>query len=419
MTALAVKPLADLPGRPGLGGVETLRVPQITIHAFCDTPETIQALEAAVSDRRMSRAHAHAEKGGVLAAINFYRNAATPDVLVVESPEETADLHLQLERLAEVCDPTKLILIGRINDIAFYRDLMARGVTEYLVAPVDPISIVALVARLYQKTDATKLGRRLAFIGAKGGAGSSTIAHNVAATIARVYASNVILADMDLPFGSADLDLGTGQARGIVEALEDASRLDDVLLERLLTKCGEHLSVLTAPASLSQSHDLVENAFEPLLDIAQATVPFVVLDMPHVWTSWVKKTLIAADEVVITAVPDLTNLRNAKNLIDFLRQARPNDGPPKLVINQVGVPKRSEITPDKFAAALQTDPIACIPFAPQTFSTAANEGRVITDMSGKSAAGKAFAAIAQVISGRGRVKGTHQGRFAFARLWRS
>jgi pilus assembly protein CpaE len=419
MTMLALRSPTSLPdSQPSAGAIEVHRVPQITIHSFCDTPETLRALEVAVADRRMSRTHAQVHEGGISAAIDLYRNAATPDVLVIESPEEIGQFHLQLDRLSQVCDSgTKLIVIGRVNDIAFYRDLLARGVTEYVVAPVDPVSIIALVARLYRKSDASKLGRSLAFIGAKGGVGSSTIAHNVAATMARVYGSDVILADMDLPFGSADLDFGVNQAQGIADALNDANRLDDALLERLLTKCGEHLSVLTAPASLLRSHELDESVFEPLLDIALATVPFVVLDIPHVWTSWAEKTLIAADEVVITAEPDLTNLRNAKNLIDFLRQARPNDGPPRLVINQIGVPKRSEITADKFGAALQIEPIACIPFAPLMFSTAANNGRAIVDGE-KSPIGKALAAIAQGVSGRAAAK-TKRGRFDFGRLWGS
>ena len=120
-----------------------------------------------------------------------------------------------------------------------------------------------------------------------------------------------------------------------------------------------------------------------MLEIVQANVPTVVLDVPHLWTAWVRKTLIAADEVIITAVPDLANLRNAKSIVDLLRQARPNDAPPKLILNQVGVPKRPEIKPDDFAAALQLTPIATIPFDPLLFGTAANNGQMIAEASAK------------------------------------
>jgi pilus assembly protein CpaE len=420
MTALMHKIAADLP-REKSGGrvVETLRVPHITLHAYCDTPEMIGTMERAVADRRMSRAHATIHPGGIAAAVDLYRQVASPNLLVIESRAAVADLDAQLDALADVCQSgTKVILIGYANDVSVYRELLACGVSEYIVAPVDPISIIAAISRLYLDAGANKLGRSFAFIGANGGVGSSTIAQNVASTIARAYGRDVILADLDLPFGSASLGLNLDPTKGIEQALDDTSRLDDVLLERLLTKCEDHLSVLTAPATLVQCYDMEESSFEPVIDLAQSNVPFVVLDVPHIWTSWVKKTLLVADEVVIPAIPDLVSLRNAKNLVDLLKRERPNDAPPKLVLNQIGVPKRSEIKPDKFAAAIQVEPIACIPFEPSSLSTAANNSRMIADVSAKSVVSLSFPKIAQAITGFTSAKPSRKSRFAFGPLWR-
>ena len=98
--------------------------------------------------------------------------------------------------------------------------------------------------------------------------------------------------------------------------------------------------------------------------------------------------------------PDLVGLRNAKNLVELLRKARPNDVPPKLVLNQVGVPKRAEIKPAQFAKALDLEPVACVAFEPATFSAAANAGRMIVDAAPRSPATRQFAHVAQNISGR-------------------
>jgi pilus assembly protein CpaE len=149
----------------------------------------------------------------------------------------------------------------------------------------------------------------------------------------------------------------------------------------------------------------------------QQNVPTVVLDVPHTWTSWARKTLIAVDEVVITAVPDLANLRNAKAIVDFLRQARPNDAPPKLVLNQVGVPKRPEIKPDDFAAALQVTPIATIPFDPLLFGTASNNGQMVAEASAKTGVSDAFAEIAQVVGGRKELKKARKRGFEFGSIF--
>ena len=398
--------------------VDMLRVPAITLHAFCQTPEMNELLQAVVADRRMSRTHATVQSGGIAAALDRYGATATPDLVLFESNADAADLFVQLDALAQVCGAaTKVIVIGHANDIGLYRGLLARGLSEYILAPVDPVSVIAAISRLYHAKGIAKLGRTFAFVGARGGVGSSTIAHNVAASLARAYGSNVILADLDLPFGSSSLGFNLDRSQGIAQALDDAQRLDEGLFERLLIPCGDHLSVLTAPANLESSYDLAEDAFERVLDIARSTVPFVVLDIPHLWTSWAKKTLLMADEIVVTVAPDLVALRNAKNLLAVLRQVRPNDKPPWLVLNQVGVPKRSEINPAQFAKALEIEPISCIAFDPATFSAAANDGRMISDKGAGAAAVRHFGQIADKISGRILVSHKRAGRFGIKRLW--
>jgi pilus assembly protein CpaE len=129
-----------------------------------------------------------------------------------------------------------------------------------------------------------------------------------------------------------------------------------------------------------------------------------VLDMPHQWSAWTQRTLVNADEILIVAAPDLANLRNAKNLFDYLRASRVNDRRPFYCLNQVGVPKRPEIKPADFAKALEDQPIAVIPFDPQGFGTAANNGQMIGEMSAKHPSAEIFRTLAQLLTGRSEVK---------------
>jgi pilus assembly protein CpaE len=384
---------------------DTRPIPRITIQAFCDTPEIAGTVETASTDRRMARAHVKVHTGGLGAAADFYNSAPTPNLILVESRLPVEDLIAALDSLSQVCDAgTKVMVIGHSNDVRLYRELLKRGVSEYLVAPVDVMSIITSISSIYRDSGTEKLGQVYSFIGAKGGVGSSTIAHNVAWTMARMFGSDVILADLDLPFGTAGLDFNLDPPQGIAEAVFGADRLDEVLLDRLLAKCEDHLSLLAAPAVLDKSYDFGEAAFDQVLEIIQSNVPSVVLDVPHLWTSWARKTLIAADQVIITAAPDLANLRNAKSIVDLLKQARPNDSPPKLILNQVGVAKRPEIKPDDFAAALELTPIAILQFDPLLFGTAANNGQMIAEASAKTTVGDVFAEVAQIITGRKELK---------------
>jgi len=385
--------------------LEARPVPRITIQAFCDTPEVAGTIETAAMDRRMARAHVKVHTGGIGAAGEFYRTAPTPNLILVETRLPFDELVVSLDSLAEVCDAgTKVMVIGHSNDVQLYRELLKRGVSEYLVAPVSVMTVITAISGIYREAGTEKLGQSYAFIGAKGGVGSSTVAHNVAWTMARLFGSDVILADLDLAFGTAGLDFNLDPSQGIADAVFGADRLDEVLLDRLLAKCEDHLSLLAAPAALDKAYDFGEDAFDQVLEIVQSNVPTVVLDVPHIWSAWARKTLVAADQVVVTAAPDLANLRNAKSIVDFLRQARPNDTPPKLVLNQVGVPKRPEIKPEDFAAALQLTPIATIPFDPLLFGTASNNGQMIAEASAKTTVSDVFTDVAQIVSGRKELK---------------
>ncbi|MCF6321132.1 MAG: CpaE family protein [Rhizobiaceae bacterium] len=380
-------------------------IPRVTIQAFCETEAVSQVFEMTAQDRRMAKAHVKVHTGGISAAVEFYANAPTPNLIAVETSKSGDALVEELSGLAEVCDAeTKVLVIGAFNDIVMYRDLISRGVSEYLVAPVKMADIMAVVTNIYVNPESGVLGRTIAFIGAKGGSGSSTISHNIAWAISSTYQTDVVLADMDFAFGTANINLDQDPTQGMAEAVYSADRVDDILLDRLLEKCAEHLSLLAAPSTLDRTYDFDQKAFNQVIEVAQRGVPYVIADLPQQWTSWTKEVLCAADEVVLTAYPDLTNLRNTKNLIDKLIELRPNDPKPKLILNQVGVPKRPEINVSDFLAPLDLEPMAVIPFEPALFGTAANNGQMISEADAKHPVSETFDTIAQILTGKAEFK---------------
>ncbi|MBX6425074.1 MAG: CtpF protein [Variibacter sp.] len=385
-------------------------VPRVSIQAFCESAETASVIQAAAADRRMIKAHVKVQMGGVAAATEAYRNAPTPNVIVVESESPSEELLAALDALAEVCDAgTRVIVIGRINDIQLYRELIRRQVSDYLVAPIDVLGVIRAISQLFGAPDAKPVGRTLAVIGAKGGVGASTVAHNIAWAIARDLKLDSVVADLDLPFGTAGLDYNQDPPQGIADAVFSPERIDTNFVDRLLSKCTDHLSLLAAPATLERVYDFGAEAFDAIFDVLRATVPCTVLDVPHVWTGWSKRVLVGADEILIVAAPDLANLRNVKNLLDLLRQARPNDRQPYYCLNQVGVPKRPEIKPADFAKALEAEPVALIPFDPQIFGTAANNGQMIAEVAASHRAAETFRQLAQLMTGRGEQKRARNG----------
>jgi pilus assembly protein CpaE len=378
--------------------------PRVSVQAFCDTVETAAAVQSAGEDRRLAKAHLKIQMGGMPAAIEAYRSAPTPNVIILETGAN-GDILAGLDQLASVCDAgTRVIVIGRLNDVALYRELVRRGVSDYLIAPIVTIDVVRSICNLFSAPEAKAVGRIVAVVGAKGGVGASTVAHNVAWAIARDLALDSVVADLDLAFGTAGLDYNQDPPQGIAEAVFSPDRVDTAFIDRLLSKCTDHLSLLAAPATLDRVYDFGAEAFDAIFDTLRTTMPCTVLDVPHQWSGWTKRALIAADDILVVAVPDLANLRNTKNLVDLLKASRPNDRSPLYCLNQVGVPKRPEINAAEFAKAIEAEPIAAIPFDPQIFGSAANNGQMVAEISANHRTIEMFLQIAQRLTGRGETK---------------
>ncbi|MDO8534305.1 MAG: AAA family ATPase, partial [Xanthobacteraceae bacterium] len=380
-------------------------IPRISIQAFCEAPEFANAVQSAAADRRMVKAHVKVQMGGLAAAVEAYRSAATPNVVLIEHHGNGTELIEGLDRLAEVCDAgTKVVVVGRLNDIILYRELVRRGISDYLISPLAPIDVVRAISGLFCVPDSEPLGRVIAVIGAKGGVGASTVAHNVAFAIARDLALDTVIADLDLPFGTAGLDFNQDPPQGIADAVFSPDRVDSAFVDRLLSKCTDHLSLLASPATLEREYDFGTETFDPILDVMRESVPYIVLDLPHLWTAWAKRALVGADEVLLVTSPDLANLRNAKNLFDFVRNARPNDRMPLYLLNQVGMAKRPEVRTADFAKALEAEAVSAIPFDPQLFGTAANNGQMIAEVSAGHQVADTFLTVAKMLTGRAEVK---------------
>jgi len=389
----------------GLGHSEPsggdVMLPAISIKLFYERAETRGLLEVSAQDRRMGRATVECIPGGIPAAIAYMSENPTPNLLMIESSESAGQVVREIEALAEHCDETvKVMVIGAVNDIMLYRQLIARGVSEYLVPPFQPLQIIRSIGELFVNPDSPFVGKQISVVGAKGGVGASTIAHNLSWALAENVKVNTTLVDLDLSFGTTALDFNQETPQTVADALLAPERADESVIERLLAKPTDRLSLFTAPATINQIMDIPDEAYTTVIEGVRRNVPYLVLDLPHIWSSWMLSTLIASDEVIVVCQPDLASLRNGKNMIDQLKAKRPNDHPPRLVLNMSGVPKRPEIPVKDFAAAIGVEPDVILPFDPELFGTAANNGQMISETDPASKSAQAIDHLASTLTGR-------------------
>ena len=374
---------------------------RISIGAFLLGKESLSVVEALKEDRLFFRSTIETHEGGIDAAVTQLSDKTTPDLLIVESAGTQDQMFDQLEALANVCDPeTRLILIGVENDIELFRTLIAEGVSDYMIAPIADEQLKASVTKIFQ-TRSGEDGRVIAFVGMTGGTGSSVIAHNVACELAETYDEQVIVVDLDISYGTAALNFNMHPRQTIVDALSNSGALDAAMVNQYLMEFGDtKLSVLTSPSSLGTGMHVSSQPLDAVLGVVKPMAGFIVLDIPHVWEDWVNDALAGADEVVMVCRPDLTNLRNAKNVIEYIGAKRGVDAPTRLVLNQVGAAKRADLTNKDFVEAIALNPVASIPFDPEAFGNALNTGELLSKASPKSKATVAIAELAVVVGAR-------------------
>lgn len=395
-----------------MSAADSIVIPTIRVDVFSTEPVTRSVIEYTSVDRRLSKSHWRFHEGGIEGAIRLYKDQSSPNLILIENNDTRDNLFSALERLAVECKPdTKVIILTAQNDVNLYRDLLEKGITDELTTPFSSMALVDAIARAWEDEAQPRIGRLIAFIGARGGAGSSTVAHNVAAALAQWHEKHILLADLDLQFGTVGLDFDVDGSYGMNDVLRSAARLDEVLLDRIVLKYGDNLELLASEPNLERVADVHGGAIEKLIELAQTTERYVLLDMPHIWTRRSKRALISADQIFITATPDLTSLRNTKLMTEFLRQARPNDPMPLLIFNQVGQPKRPEIPLAEFAEAVRLDEGPVIPFNASIFGHAANNGQIVSSYSERSKHAKIFRKISEEII----LPGVHQRRTSLNR----
>ncbi|MFD1913039.1 AAA family ATPase [Halodurantibacterium flavum] len=351
-------------GRP----IETIHLPRADITAYWATPETGAFLDRARVDRRFASTTIEVHPGGIEAAIRSCAAARSPDLLILEAPQADEGFLADLERLAEHCLPhTRVIVLGAANEVGVFRAFVAHGVSDYLALPVTVPDLALACGRALPTDGAGRQGRIVACLGVRGGAGASSVTQTLAGLIAEDLTLETLLADLDTAGGSLGLALGVeGQQNATVEAMKNAERLDQALFDRLAARPHPRLAVLSGHPDLEIGTATLASLMPAFAATCRRYFPMTLLDLPRGWDGLTRSAVGLADAVLLVATPDLTSLRNARLLLAQLAALRPDDEPPHIVLNQIGLPQQEQIAPARFAEALGKPLSARLGFNPRS-----------------------------------------------------
>lgn len=312
-----------------------LLLPRLRIDAFVS--EDILTIEHLQSDRRARRAQIELFDSGLEAAIARYASKQAPDIILVEQQCASKDVVALVDKLAEHCPPTtRLILLGDCNDVTLYRDLVKAGVSDYLLRPVKVAALLDTLLDVVEDDGATdRLGKVVAFLGVRGGIGTSMLSQNIADAINYTYDAATILVDTDIGFGTAAMQFNIEPPYSLGDALKEQENLTPDVLDKHVFWYETRFGVLSAPLSLDQITPPAQGCMRHVIDQARRLAKFVIVDMPTGVAPWSAEIFEIADEVCLVVGNDLPSLRNARTFIQMLQKARPNDRPVRLIVNRL------------------------------------------------------------------------------------
>jgi pilus assembly protein CpaE len=325
-------------------------------------------------------------KGGLRNAVQSLSISASPQILFVDLAESGDPLN-DINGLAEVCEPgTVVIAAGQVNDVRLYRDLVASGIQDYLLKPLNPdmlresFSHAQAVLNAPKQVDAAvdRPHVALAVIGARGGAGASTLASSIAWLLSEKEGRSTALLDLDIHFGTGALSLDLEPGRGLTDAIENPSRIDGLFIERAMVKASERLAVLSAEAPINSPLVTDGAAFYHLQEEMRAAFEATVVDLPR--GMLVQHPSLMSDVQVAVVVTELTlaAARDTIRLLSWLKSNAPGTQV-LLVANKMHAANQLEISRRDFEGSIERKIDAVIPFDQKLAAQAAKLGKPLAE----------------------------------------
>jgi pilus assembly protein CpaE len=346
------------------------------------------------------------------AALRRLHEGLNPRVLVIDLSESAAPIsELSAARAVGGAD-LKVLVLGSVNDVSLYRDMIAAGATDYLVKPPNREQLSAIFEKNTGGGGTGGLGNVIAFLGSRGGVGNTTAAVSTAWVLAEVRKERTALVDLDLHFGTVALKLDTDPGNGLCEALEQPSRIDSLFIERAMIKVTDNLRVLAAEAAMSEPLIVDTGAIDVLLYELRRKFQWVVVDMPRFVSPLQRVVLAAASRTIVLCERSLAGLRDTIRVQTMLREHAPQS---RLLLLESGSHgDRATVGKSEFEKAVGKSFDGMLSYDTKAAGAAANAGQPVPMAAPRSVYAREINQLVTTLAGAAETK---KRRFAINLPW--
>ena len=338
-------------------------------------------------------------------ALRRIREGASPRVLILDLSDSTAPIAELSAARSVGGGELRILALGTVNDVGLFRDLLSAGASDYLVKPV---SREALAVGLEKRTSTGSggpgagLGQVVAFVGSRGGVGTTTAAVATAWLMAERHKQKTVMLDLDLHFGTVALNLDTDPGSGLCEALEQPSRIDALFVDRATVKVSETLRLLAAEAPVAETLMIDAGATDVLLYELRRKFDWVVIDLPR-WVSPTQRVVLgAASKVVIVCERTLSGLRDTIRLQGLMREHAPQSQ--LLLVDGGASGERATVGRSEFEKAVGKSLDVSLSHDPKSASAATNAGQPLPVAAPRSPVVRELEQLIKALAGPGETR---------------
>lgn len=357
--------------------------------------------------RSLGYPDAHVVDSGIadaVAALNA--RSLAPSYIIIDIGERGSEVLPALDEFALHCEENvRVVVIGVINDITFYRDLRQRGILEYFTRPVSASDVrsVLIQAPSSQRQAPVNApqGTVVSFMSAASGDGSSTLATNVAYCLAVEYQQPTVLIDLDYQFGLISKSLDVSAPFGIKELFDHPDRgLDQLFINKMLVSYRDKLSIIAAPSDLRLLPVIYPEVIRELIGLLKNQFAFIVIDVPHIWTEWTAAALSYSNHAVMVAQLWLRSLTHSSRLLTEWKQAGLSQSDISLVINRSGAKFKEAISAQDFERVCRHSIAAYVANDVKAVSNAENNAKTLFEIDNASQQQQQIRELAHMIMER-------------------
>ena len=304
------------------------------------------------------------------------RDTAATDFILVDIRGDASSAMASIERLRGAAPHAGIFAVAQGNDPNLILQAMRAGANEFFTWPPDDESFHGAVRRTAARRETAQGARpaatTLVFFGAKGGAGTTTIAVNCGVELARLSKKATVILDLKPGLGEVGLFLGVRPRFTLVDAIDNLHRLDREFLKELVIKHKSGLEILAGSDNFDRPGANDGGAIEELFRLLARQYEYILVDAGSQINSCSVAALYTADQMFLVANPDVPSVRNAQRLLDRVRQLGACGERVRVLLNRAAEPY--PIPPKQIEGALGHPIHQAFPSDYKTVSTALNSG---------------------------------------------